>query len=145
MAKKRKKKSGQESKHPADKRPGQLIALLVIWGTGIFANLYLWHSYAGVVGGNSLPVPTEALPTYRMLLLIISLFSFLIWILLFLGLKAGFWTAMVTVSLDLLSRILTLSLLNIFVDALYLYFLLCQSTRIYFRIGQFKAFGPRER
>lgn len=141
MGKKR-KKARKGNIHPADKRPGQLVAFLVIWGLSIPALLYLWYSYAGVVGGNSLPVSAEALPLYRAFLLITVILDFLIWILLFFGLKAGFWAAVVFISLDLLSRILTLRL-NVFLDALYLYFLLCQPTRIYFRMGQFKAFGPR--
>lgn len=139
------KKAGKGSRNLADKCPGQLVVLLVIWGISVFALLYLWHFYAGVVGGNSLPVPAEVLPAYRKLLLVTVFVDILIWILLFLGLKAGFWAAVVFISLDLLSKILTLNLRNALLDALYLYLLLCQPTRIYFRIGQFKAFGPREK
>ena len=145
MGKKRKKPSRQENKHPADKRPGQLTALLVLWCVSIFALLYVWYSYLGVVGGNSLPVPAEFLPAYRVVLLLTALFDLLILILLFLGVKAGFWVAVVLISLDLLGRILRLNLLSIFVDALSLYCLLCQPTRVYFRVGQFKAFGPRKK
>lgn len=96
-----------------------------------------------MVGGNSLPVSAEFLPTYRMILLLVAFVTCLIWIFLFLGLKIGFWTAAVFFSLNLLGKILELNLLGILIGALYLYLLFCQSTRIYFRIGQFKALGPR--
>ena len=143
MGKKRKKRAQQERKHPTDKRPGELVAVLVIIGASVLISLYQWYAYAGVVGGNSLPVPAEFLPTYRMVLLLAAFVTCLIWILLFLGLKVGFWTAAVFFSLHLLSKILELNLLGILIAALYLYLLLCQPTRIYFRIGQFKALGPR--
>lgn len=145
MGKKRKKRAGQRSDHPVDKRPGELVAVLVIIGASVLISLYQWYAYAGVVGGNSLPVPAEFLPTYRIILLLAAFVTCLIWIFLFLGLKIGFWTAAVFFSLNLLGRILELNLFGILMSALYLYLLLCQSTRIYFRIGQFKALGPREK
>lgn len=145
MGKKERKKAGKGSRNLADKRPGQLTVFLAVWGLSIPALVYLWYSYIGVVGGNSLPVPAEALPAYRTVLLVTALVDLFIWILLFLGLKAGFWIAVVFISLDLLSKLLALRLQNILLDTLYLCLLLCRATRIYFRVGQFKAFGPRGR
>ena len=145
MGKKPKKKSKQEKKYPEDKRPVQLIIYLVTQGIGVLLLLCLWWFYAGVVGGNSLPVRAEYLQIYRTLLLGLALFDLLICVLLFLGLKVGFWVSVVLVSLSLVSRVLSLRLSSIFIDGLFLYLLLCQPTRIYFRIGEFKSFGPRKK
>ena len=145
MGKKKKRKQGKGSKHPADKRPGQLIALLVVLGLGILANVNLWFFYGHVVGGNSLPVPVEALPAYRTGLLAVALLNCVMWLLLFSGWKGGFWVAVVLYGGDLLSKALGLNLFGVLVSGVCLYLLLCQSTRLYFRIGQFKAFGPREK
>lgn len=145
MGKRKKRNKGKGEKNPADKRPGQLIALLAVVGAGVLANLYLWFEYANVVGGNSLPVPAEALSDYRKILLLNAFLYLLIWVLLFFGKKAGFWIAAVLYGIDLISKLTDLNLLGGLVTGLCLYLLLCQPTRIYFRVGQFKAFGPREK
>lgn len=139
--KKRAKKPGQKA---AEKRPGQVIALVVLSALGALLSLYQWLFYVtnNIVGGNSVPVPAAYIPLYRSLLLAVALLNLLLCVLLFLRVKAGFWIAAVGYSLEAVSKLLSLTVLGILLSALVLYLLFCQETRMYFRIGEFRALGP---
>ena len=127
------------------KRPGQLIALLIIMVATILSSLYMWSFYANVVGGNSLPVSMEELSTYRRVLLVTVSLYLIVWILLFFGTKIGFWTASALYAMDLFSKLMSLNLLGSFLTGLCLYFLLCRQTRLYFGIEGFKSSGLRKK
>lgn len=145
MAKNKKGRGKQAAPRGADKRPWELIALLVVLGLSTLFTAYQWLFFTvhNIVGGSSLPVPVEYLPTYRMILLIVALLQLLMCVLLFLGLKAGFWSAAVFLSVNCVLQLLALNMVGILFRALYMYFLFCDATRAYFRIGKFKALGPR--
>lgn len=147
MGKQKKNHPKKPKINPADKRPWQLFVLLVICGVGFLSALYLWYFYTAnhIVGGNSVPVPSDAIPVYRILLLVSSLISLALGLSLFFGVKASFWITLVWLILDTLGDVRSLNLLALLLDGFALYCLLCESTRIYFRIGQFKAFGPRKK
>lgn len=149
MAKNKKGHSKKTVPKAADKRPCELIALLVVLGISTLLTAYEWVFYTAhnIVGGSSLPVPVEFLPTYRIILLVTASLQLLMCVLLFLGLKAGFWSAAVFLVLNCLTRLLSLnfSLVGLLFLALYFYFLFCEATRAYFRIGKFKTLGPRHK
>lgn len=145
MGKTKKKHPKKPEVHPADRRPWQVTTLSVLTGLGGLLYLYLWFFYRNVVGGNSLPVGAEALPLYRTILLVVAFLSILLAVLHFLGVKAAFWIQAVVLSLGLIQKLFSLDLFGILLHALYLYLLFCESSRIYFRIGQFKALGPRKK
>lgn len=146
MGKSKKKQSKKPAQNAADKRPWQVTALSILHGLSALLNLYEWFFYVTnhIVGGSSVPVPAEAIPVYRIILLVMGSLCILLCFLVFFGVKAGFWITAVLYSLNGVLRLLSLDFLKILFSALCLYFLFCESTRIYFRIGQFKAFGPRK-
>lgn len=138
--KKQPKKSGQKA---ADKRPGQVIALSVLHILSGMLSLYQWLFYVtnNIVGGSSVPVPVEAIPLYRLMLLATALLYFLLGALLLFRLKAGYWIAVVVNVIDAVLKLLSLSIFGILLSALFLYLLFCKSTRMYFRIGEFRTLG----
>lgn len=145
---KSKKRHGKKSLSKSEgKRPWELITLLVVLGISTLFTAYQWFFFTAnnIVGGNSLPVAVGYLPLYRNLLLLIVFLQILMCVLLFLGLKAGFWGAAVLLSLNFVSQLLSLDIVGILFHALYIYLLFCEATRAYFRIGKYHAQAPKHK
>lgn len=130
-----------------ERRPGQVIALLSVTGLSALLPLLRWafYQFSGVVYDSSSGVPPAAFSLYRNILLGYALLLSLLWLLLFMGKKPGYWLWAVFLGLDALVKLVSLRLMALLLSALYLYLLFCQETRIYFRIGQFKTLPPRKK
>lgn len=130
-----------------ERRPGQVIALLAVTGLSVMLPLLRWafYRFSGVVYDSSSGVSPDAFPLYRDMLLGYAVLLLLLWLLLLLGKKPGYWLWAAFLTLDALGKLVSLRLIPLLLSALYLYLLFCQDTRIYFRIGQFKTLPLRKK